>query len=118
MHTPRQAPLPASSSTVAAALPPGIRGIEASDRGARAYLFGDPVLEQRHRERLFRHLVCDLCRDHDHALAVADDDVTRKDRNVAASDGNVQVDRMMMDQVGGRRRQHRIGRHRKARDFG
>ena len=61
------------------------RGIESEDATASAYLLSDEILERRHLEGLICDLVGEVRRDHDHAVAVAEDDVAGKHRRVAAS---------------------------------
>src|SRR5258706_5325982 len=61
-------------------------GIEPEYRLSLLHLRGDEILEYRHLEGLVGDLVGEMCRDHDHAIAVAEDDVAGEHRRVAATD--------------------------------
>jgi hypothetical protein len=58
-----------------------------------------------------------VARDHADALAVADHDISRIDRDVAAGDRQVEVDRVMADQVRRRGRMGVVGREWEVRDL-
>jgi hypothetical protein len=62
------------------------------------------ILERRLLERFLRDLLGEMLRDDDDTLVITDDDISGIDRYFAASDGNVKVDRVMLDQVCGRGR--------------
>src|SRR5260370_5902275 len=79
------------------------RRIDAEDRAPLLDLLLHEILERGLLEGFLGHLLCKVLRDHDHALVIADDDVARIDRHFAARDRNVEIDRVMLDQVGGRR---------------
>ena len=85
------------------------RGIEAEDAAALADLLGDEILERGHLEGLIGDLIGEMRRDHDHAVAVAENDVAGKHRRVAAADRHVDLDRLMQRQVGRRARAVVIG---------
>ena len=53
---------------------------------ALAHLLGDEILERGHLDRFVGDLVGEMRGDHDHAVAVAEDDVAGKHRRVAAAD--------------------------------
>ena len=67
------------------------------------------ILERGLLECFLRDLLGEVLRDDDDTLVIADDDISRIDRHFAAGDGNVKVDRVMLDQVGGRGRRGVIG---------
>src|SRR5712672_404973 len=94
------------------------RGIEAEDRAALADLLGDKILERGHLDRLIGDLVGKVRGDHDHAVAVAENDVAGKYRRIAAADRDVDLDRLMQGQVGRRARPAVIGGEAKFGDFG
>ena len=54
------------------------RRIEADDRAAFRDLLGHEILERRHLDGFRGDLVGDVRRDHDHAFAIADNDVARE----------------------------------------
>ena len=76
------------------------------DRGRRSSgpsdLFGNEILERRHLDGLVGDLVGEVRGDHDHAVAVAENDVAGKHRRIAAADRHVDVDRLMQGEVGRR----------------
>ena len=96
----------------------GIGRVEAEDRLPLAHFLGHEGLEQVLFRSVMGDLLGDVGRDHHHALAVADHDVAREYRHAAAADRHVQVDRMMLDQVGRRRAALAIGREGELRDLG
>ena len=61
-------------------------GIEPDDRAAFADLLGDKILERGHLEGFIGDLVGEMRGDHDHAVAVTENDVAGKYRGVAAAD--------------------------------
>jgi hypothetical protein len=74
-----------------------VPGKRADQRGAaRHFLLGEFVVESR-CQRLLGNCVDDVRRDHDDAVAVADQDVARIDRHAAAGDRQVEVGRLMDD---------------------
>ena len=60
----------------------------------------------------------DVLRDHGDAFAIADEDIAGIDRDLAAGDRDVEVDGVMLDEVGRRRRRRMIGGERQLRDLG
>src|SRR5215467_8879414 len=92
--------------------------IEAEDRVALRDLLLHEILERRLLERLLRHLLGNVLGDHHNALVVADHDVAGIDRHLAAGDRHVEVDGVVFDQVGRRRRRGVIGGKGHARDLG
>ena len=62
------------------------RGIEPENAAAGLHLFGDEILERGHLEGFVGDLLGEMRGDHDHAVAVAEDDVAGKHRRVAAAD--------------------------------
>ena len=85
------------------------RRIEPEDAAALADFLGDEILERGHLEGLVGDLVGEMRGDHDHAVAVAEDDVAGKHRRVAAADRHVDLDRLMQRQIGRRARPVVIG---------
>src|SRR5712664_3167940 len=78
------------------------RGIEPEDRAALADFLGDKILERGHLEGLVGDLVGEMRGDHDHAVAVAENDIAGKYRRVAAADRTVDLDRLMQREIGRR----------------
>src|SRR5262249_21152295 len=92
------------------------RRIDAEDRAPLLDLLLHEILERGLLERFLRDLLGEMLRDDDDTLVIADDDISRIDRYFAAGDGNVKVDRVMLDQVGGCGRRCVIGGERDSRD--
>src|SRR5260370_29019055 len=59
-------------------------GIKSENRTASAHFLGDKILELGHLEGFIGDLLSDMRGDHDHAVAVAEDDVAGKHRRIAA----------------------------------
>src|SRR6516225_2033357 len=93
------------------------RRIDAEDRAPFRHLLLYEILERRLLERLLRDLLGDVLGDHRNALVVAHHDVAGIDRHLAARDRHVEVDGVMLDQVGRRRRGGVIGGKGHARDL-
>ena len=75
--------------------------VETRDRLAGPHAFRHEVLKDRHLVGFLGDRVGDAGGDHDHAVSVADDDVAREDRGVAAADRDLRVDRLVEGEVGG-----------------
>src|SRR6266704_6243477 len=80
------------------------RGIKPEDRAAVADFFRSKILERRHLKRLVSDLVGEMRGDHDHAVAVAENDIAGKYRRIAAADRTVDLDRLMQREIGRRAR--------------
>src|ERR1700712_5724170 len=76
------------------------RRIEAEDRATSAYFLGNEILERGHLNGLVGDLIGEVGGDHDHAVAIAEDDVARKHRRVAAADRHVDLDGLMQREIG------------------
>src|SRR6202000_1230153 len=76
-------------------------GIKPENAAAGLHLFGDEILERGHLEGLVGDFLGKLGRNHDHAVAVAEDDVAGKYRRVATADRTVDLDRLMQLRLGG-----------------
>src|SRR5712664_3889353 len=75
------------------------RRIKPKDRAAPADFFGDKILERGHFEGLVGDLVGEMRGDHDHAIAVAENDITGKYRRIAAADRAIDLDRLMKREI-------------------
>src|SRR6266571_7686608 len=75
------------------------RRVQAEDAAAFPDARLDPVLELGLLRRLVGDLVRDGCRDHHHALGVADHDVARVDRHAAAADRHLAVDGVVAHEI-------------------
>jgi hypothetical protein len=71
------------------------RGIKPENRAALPHLFGNKILERRHLERLIGDLLSEMRGDHDQTVAITQNHIAGKHRRVAASDRNVDLDRLM-----------------------
>src|SRR5438552_13623327 len=60
--------------------------IESKNAAALLDFLRDKILERGHLESLVRDLVGEMRGDHDHAVAIAEDDVAGKHRRVARAD--------------------------------
>ncbi len=99
---------PASARTL---LAPPAPADKARNAAAFHHLFLHEVLEHGLLDGLDRRSSSAICAGmHHDAFAVADHDVARIDRHPAAADRHVEVDRVMLDQVGRRRAAALIGR--------
>src|SRR6266436_6166865 len=77
---------------------------ETNQRAATGhFLLGEFVVERR-RQRFFGDRVDNVRRDHNDAVAIADDDVAGIDRDTATGDRQVEIGRLMDDAARRRRR--------------
>ena len=82
-----------------------------------AHPFGDEGLEQILLGGVMGDFLGNPGRDHHHTFAVADADIAREHRHTAAADRHVEVDGVVLDQIGWRRATLTIGREREFRDL-
>src|SRR5262245_14367550 len=92
--------------------------IDAEDRATLLHLLLHEILEQRLLERLRCDLLGDVLRNDGDAFTVANDDVAGINRHLAAGDRHVEIDRMVLDQVGRRGWRGVIGGKRQPGDIG
>ena len=94
------------------------RGIESKNAAALADFLGDEILERGHLDRFVGDLVGEMGGDDDDAVAIPQNDVAWKHRRIAATDGHVDLDRLMQGEIGRRRRAMVIGGNAEPGDLG
>src|SRR5438309_3300238 len=87
------------------------RRIQAEDRASSQHFLGHEVFERRHLDRLLGDLIREMRWNDNDTFRVANDDVAREYRRIAASNRNIDVERLVNRQVGGPGRTMMIGRN-------
>src|SRR5947208_6977063 len=91
--------------------------IQAEDRASSQHFLGHEIFERRHLDRLLRDLVREMRWNDNDTFGIADDDVAGEYRRIAASDRNIDVERLVNRQVGGPSGTMMVGGYGKFRDI-
>ena len=78
----------------------GIRRIGAGQRGPAGNFLNNKIFHLLLFSRIRCHLFCQMARNDDHSIHIANDDVARVDRDSAAPNRDIQINGMVLDQIG------------------